>query len=121
MKLPPPPDACRDPLEALRVGRRGWHHHGMRINLITKSKGRPGSASGAFSVSLTIRPACGLPGDYQYETDSASLLRMLHMQTDLPATVLNRFEESLNVQPSTRLLGIELSDRALTEIGYFID
>ena len=70
---------------------------------------------------MTIRPACGLPGDYQYGTDSVALLRMLHKQTDLPASVLDRFEENLNTFATARLLGVELSDRVLTDIGYFVD
>ena len=76
---------------------------------------------GTIPLSLTIRPACGLPGDYQYPTDSAALLRMLHKQKDLPASVLQRSEETLYASSSARLLGMELSDRVLTEIGYFVE
>jgi hypothetical protein len=93
----------------------------MRVNLITQSIAQLQKAPGTFPVSLTIRPACGLPGDYQYETDSVALVRMLHKQTDLPTSVLNRFEENLNTFATARLLGVELSERVLTEIGYFVD
>ncbi len=46
---------------------------------------------------------------------------MLHRQTDLPASVLKRFEDSLFDSPSAKLLGVELSENVLTEIGYFVD
>jgi hypothetical protein len=91
----------------------------MRVNLITQSvASTPGK--GAIPLSLTIKPSCGLPGDYQYLTDSAALLRLLR-ETDLPAAVIQRFEGNLYHSSSARLLGVDLSDRVLTDIGYFID
>jgi hypothetical protein len=93
----------------------------MRVNLITKSSSqiKPGTAS--MPLSLKIRPACGIPGDYEYSTDSTSLIRMLHRQTDLPASVIERFEERMHSAFHAHLLGVELSENVLTEIGYFID
>jgi len=91
----------------------------MRMNLITRSFGGP--PTGPVQLSLTIRPACGLPGDYEYPTDSTSLIRLLRSQTDLPGTVLQRFEEELHSSTSARLLGVELNDTVLTNIGYYID
>lgn len=89
------------------------------MNLITHSSGQP--CIGTIPLSLTIRPACGLPGDYEYPTDSTTLIRLLRAQTDLPGTVLQRFEEDLRTCVTARLLGVELSDTVLTDIGYFID
>jgi hypothetical protein len=91
----------------------------MRMNLITEASGDPGA--GTIPLSLTIRPACGLPGDYEYPTDSTSLIRMLRAQTDLPGTVLQRFEEELRAGSRPKLLGVELSEQVLTNIGYLID
>jgi hypothetical protein len=93
----------------------------MRVNLTTRRSDPCESNIGTIPLSLTIRPACGLPGDYDYPTDSAALLRMLRRQTDLPDTVLRCFEASLRTAASARLLGVELNDSTLTEIGYFID
>jgi hypothetical protein len=93
----------------------------MRVNLITQPSNGLESGAGTIPLSLTIRPACGLPGDYEYPTDSAALLHMLRQQTDLPAHVLQRFEKSLRASAGARLLGVELSDSVLTKIGYFID
>jgi len=93
----------------------------MRVNLITHCSGLSDSGPGSIPISLTIRPACGLPGDYEYPTDSATLLRLLRQQTDLSADVLQRFEKSLRDSVGARLLGVELSDSVLTNIGYFID
>jgi hypothetical protein len=93
----------------------------MRVNLITQSAADCTPVKGALPLSLTIKPACGLPGDYQYATDSAALMQMLHKQTDLPAAVLQSFEVKLWDKLGARLLGVELSERLLTDIGYFID
>lgn len=93
----------------------------MRVNLTTRRCDPSESSIGTIPIWLTIRPACGLPGDYEYPTDSAELLRLLRRQTDLPDTVLQGFEVGLRSPFGARLLGVELSDRVLTEIGYFID
>jgi hypothetical protein len=93
----------------------------MRVNLITNAPAPSISVKGAIPLSLTIKPACGLPGDYEYRTTLASLMQMLRQQTDLPTAVLQRFEGSLWDKFGARLLGVELSDRLLTDIGYFID
>lgn len=93
----------------------------MRVNLITHAPSRFESGAGTIPLSLTIRPACGLPGDYQYKTDSEALLELLRQQTDLPSPILQRFEKDLCAPLGARLLGVELSERVLTDIGYFID
>jgi hypothetical protein len=93
----------------------------MRVNLITQAFTSRVSNTASLPLSLTIRPACGLPGEYEYPTDSASLMRLLKSKTDLPATVLHRFEGELFSKPKAKLLGVELSERVLTEIGYFVD
>jgi hypothetical protein len=93
----------------------------MRVNLITQPSNRFEPEAGTIPLSLTIRPACGLPGDYEYPTDSAALLHLLRKQTDLPAYVLQRFEDDLRARLGARLLGVDLSDSVLTDIGYFID
>lgn len=93
----------------------------MRVNLITHSSGHIEPRTGAIPLSLKIRPACGLPGEYEYATDSATLVWMLRRQTDLPASVIERFEERMFTAFNAHLLGVELSERTLTEIGYFVD
>lgn len=93
----------------------------MRVNLITRPCQNSEPGPGTIPLSLTIRPACGLPGDYECPTDSAALLRLLRQQTDLPAYVLQNFEKDLQAPFGARLLGVDLSDSILTKIGYFID
>ena len=93
----------------------------MRVNLISQASASFVPGMSTVPVTLTIRPSCGLPGDYQYATDSSALLRMLRRETDLPASVIGKFEEKLYEQTESRLLGVELTDRTLTEIGYFVD
>ncbi|RXH58680.1 hypothetical protein GRAN_1990 [Granulicella sibirica] len=46
---------------------------------------------------------------------------MLSAKTDLPSTVLDRFRGQIRTSPKARLLGVELSERLLTDIGYFVD
>ena len=93
----------------------------MRVDLITWPSGRSESGAGTIRLSLTIRPACHLPGEYQCPTDSRALMSLLQQETDLPASVLQRFERSLRAHVGARLLAVELSERVLTDIGYFID
>jgi hypothetical protein len=93
----------------------------MRVNLITQSSAPSTFGKATIPLSLTIRPACGMPGDYQYMTDSAALLEILRQQTDLPSSVIMRFEGDLYTSANARLLGVDLSEHFLTEIGYFID
>jgi hypothetical protein len=93
----------------------------MRVNLITQPSVRSKPCRGKIPLSLTIRPACGLPGDYQFPTDSDALMRLLRKETSLPAPVLERFEGKLGAPIGARLLGVELSESVLTDIGYFID
>jgi hypothetical protein len=93
----------------------------MRVNLITNAPAPITSVKGAIPLSLTIKPACGLPGDYEYRTTLSALMQMLRQKTDLPAAVLQRFEGSMWDKLGARLLGVDLSDRVLTDIGYFID
>lgn len=93
----------------------------MRVNLTTRRTDPCESGLGTIPISVTIRPTCHLPGDYDYPTDSAALLRMLRCQTDLPDYVLQRFEASLRTPSGAQLTGVELSVSILTQIGYFID
>ena len=93
----------------------------MRVNLISQTSTKFAHGATTIPLTLTIRPSCGVPGDYQYTTDSSALLRMLRRETDLPAIVIGKFESKLYDESESRLLGVELNDRTLTEIGYFVD
>jgi hypothetical protein len=93
----------------------------MRVNLFSRPFGGSKTSEGKIPLSLTIRPACGLPGEYQFPTDSEALMLLLRQKTDLAATVLERFEGKLGGPVGARLLRVELSERVLTDIGYFID
>ena len=93
----------------------------MRVNLTIRRTDQCESCLGTIPISVTIQPACRLPGDYDYPTNSAALLRLLRRQTDLPDYVLLGFEASLRTPSGAQLMGVELSESVLTEIGYFID
>ena len=72
-------------------------------------------------LSLTIRSSSGYPGEYQFPTDSEHLMSLLRKQTDLADSVLTRFEEKIMSPNSARLLGVELNEGLLSDIGFFID
>ncbi len=93
----------------------------MRVNLITETAAPARPGAGAIPVSITIRPSCGLPGDYTYRSNSSALLRMLTSKTDLPTSVLRRFEVDVLSSTHAKLLGVEMSEALLTDLGYFID
>jgi hypothetical protein len=92
----------------------------MRMNLNARAVPSHGSDLSEARISLTIRPACSLPGDYSYTTSSDSLRRMLR-QTELPSTVLDRFRNGWYTPKGANLLAVEISEKSLTEIGYFVD
>ena len=71
-------------------------------------------------ISLTMRPAASLPGDYSVTTNTESLRRILR-RSDLPSTVLERFETGIFSPKGAYLPAVELSEQVLTQIGYFID
>jgi hypothetical protein len=71
-------------------------------------------------IVLTLRPACQLPGDYSYTTTRDSLRRLL-LRTDLPSTVLENFETGIWSSKGSNLPGVEISEKTLHEIGYFVD
>jgi hypothetical protein len=102
-----------------------WHAHCiMRMNLNARAvPSQPSDLSDLPEnvILLTVRPACLLPGDYSYTTNSESLLRMLRQKTDLPSTVLDKFELGIQSPKGANLLAVEISERTLTEIGYFVD
>jgi hypothetical protein len=93
----------------------------MRVHL-TAHSGSFGNPTGLSQpVILTVRPACKLPGDYRYTTDNRSLLKLLRQGTELRSSVLENFEQDLQITKAAKLLDVEMSDRVLTEIGYFVD
>jgi hypothetical protein len=50
-----------------------------------------------------------------------ALMQLLRNETNLPVRALNRFEGKLGTLIGAQLLGVELSDNVLTDIGYFVD
>ena len=93
----------------------------MKVNLSARVLPSDESAASSNAVCLTIRPAGSLPGDFSYTTDRRSLLIMLRRQTELRLGTLDDFDKQLSLSKCAFLPRVELSDRALTEIGYFVD
>ena len=92
----------------------------MRMNLRAHVCPSRGSDLSEDRVSLTIRPSASLPGDYSFVTNRDSLRRLLR-RTDLPSTVLEKFESGVYTPKGASLPAVELSEDTLTQIGYFID
>jgi hypothetical protein len=116
-----PVGPIRFPVRAILNGTHTNQDSHMRVNLSTRPMPDSPAHTGTVSLMLTICPACGIPGDYEFQMDSGALMQLLRQQTDLPASVLEIFESKLRVQLGARLLAVELSETVLTDIGYFID
>ena len=91
------------------------------MNLIARHSGSFEEGTACTPLALTLRPACGLPGDYQFKTTSASLMKILRKGTELSLDKLSSFEGEMLSYPQARLMGVEMSEAVLTEIGYFVD
>ena len=92
----------------------------MRMNIRAHAVTSPGSNLWENRITLTLRPAASLPGDCSFITNVDSLRRLLR-RTDLPSTVLERFESGLWSSKGAHLPAVELSEKTLTQIGYFVD
>jgi hypothetical protein len=90
------------------------------MNLVARAVPSRGSDLSEDRVSLTIRPSASLPGDYSFVTNRDSLRRLLR-RTDLPSTVLEKFESGIYSPKGATLPAVELSEETLTQVGYFID
>lgn len=66
------------------------------------------------------KPAALLPGNYCFTTNTESLQRILR-RTDLPSAVLEKFDAGIYTPKGATLPAVELSEKTLTQIGYFID
>lgn len=93
----------------------------MRVNLIARPSDPFKSTAGTIPLTLTVRPARGVSGNYECQMDSGHLMWLLQRQIDLPGYVLEDFEKKLRFPLGTRLLGVDVSDSVLSDIGYFAD
>ncbi len=94
----------------------------MRFRLeATSSLPLPLSRTNNFPLLVTLKPANKIPGSFEYQTDSRSLLRLLHQQTDLSGFALDRFRSELQISRQVSLPAVNLKEDVLREIGYFID
>jgi hypothetical protein len=118
--LPPLLVRAGFPIGGIEMGQHWPHDAHMRVNLSTRPF-RQTSTAGRIPVTLSIRTARGLSGDYECPMDGEALLRMLRQQTDLPGYVLDVFARKLRTPADATLPGVELSETLLTEIGYFVD
>jgi hypothetical protein len=62
-------------------------------------------------------PARPLPWNYSFVTNRDSLRRLLR-RTDLPSTVLEKFESGVFTPKGASLPAVELCEDTLTQIGY---
>lgn len=92
----------------------------MRVSLAALATQHQ-SRSYDIPVSVQVRPSRGMTGEHHYTTDSSSLRNMLKRQTDLSLLAIDRFMTDLRASSTARLSGVELNDRTLKEIGFFVD
>jgi hypothetical protein len=92
------------------------------MNLITDPWGVSRETKEPIPISLTISPSYpSFGGHYRLQIDGMALMQLLRNETNLPVRALNRFEGKLGTLIGAQLLGVELSDNVLTDIGYFVD
>ena len=72
-------------------------------------------------VTVKIRPSCGIPGEHSYMTGSSALRSMLKRNTELSGVMIDGFMTQLKSGVNARLPVVELNDRTLRDIGYFVD
>ena len=92
----------------------------MRVSLAALAS-YPESRSYDIPVAVQVRPSRGMTGEHQYTTSTSTLRNMLKRQTDLSGVAIDRFMTELRSSATARLSGVELSDRTLKEIGFFVD
>ena len=72
-------------------------------------------------LSVTIRPANNLPGSYEYQTDSRTLLQMLRSKTDISGLALSQLEQDLRLCRELKVPAVSMKEELLEELGYFTD
>lgn len=72
-------------------------------------------------LTVQLKPSYGVPGEHSYQTDSFSLRSMLKRHTELSGLAITTFMRQIEEGITARLAGVELNDRVLREIGYFLD
>ena len=92
----------------------------MRVSLAALASHNQ-SRSYDIPVAVQVKPSRGMVGEHHYNTDSSSLRNLLKRQTDLSGVAIDRFMTELRASSTARLSGVEMSDRTLKEIGFFVD
>lgn len=93
----------------------------MRVNLAALPCEQSGFSSHALPITVQIRPSRGMVGEHSYTTDSRSLVGMLERHTDISGGILDGFKTQMKCSLPARLFSVELSDRTLRDIGFFLD
>ncbi len=93
----------------------------MRFNLFAKSSQALMSEHKAIPISLVMKTATGVASTFAFETDSGMLLKMLREEGKLSPYALDLFLEGMRRNRNAPLYGVELSDKALVDVGYLID
>ena len=92
----------------------------MRVSLAALASNHQ-SRSYDIPVAVQVRPSRGMLGEHHYTTNSSNLRSLLKRQTDLSGLAIDRFMTELRSSSSARLSGVEMSDKTLKEIGFFVD
>lgn len=93
----------------------------MRFNLFVKSSQLLLSERQSIPMQLTMKTAHGLQSTFEYATDSTMLLKMLREEGKMSPYALDLFLDGLRRSRNAPLYGVGLSDKALTDLGYFVD
>jgi hypothetical protein len=110
-----------DPTGLFSTSAVTWHAF---LHYANEDQGPRGCSSGSNlsddRITLTLWPAVSTPVDYFFTTNVESLRRLLR-RADLPSAVRESFENGLLNAMSASLPAVEISEKTLTQIGYFVD
>lgn len=93
----------------------------MRFALAAVASDQQTCRSPHIPVTVQIRPSRGVLGEHSYKTDSYALRDMLKRHTALSGLMIDGFMMQVRSGLSARLPAVELNDRTLRDIGYFVD
>ena len=93
----------------------------MRFNLFAKSSQQLTSEKQAIPLSMVMKTATGAASTFEFETNSAQLLKLLREEGTMSPYALDLFLDGMRRDRNAPLYGVSLTDKALTDMGYFID
>lgn len=108
-------------LRGIQGSIESWEDSPMRFALAAVPSDQHTHRVHHLPVTVQIRPSRGVAGEHSYLTNTYALCDMLKRHTELSGLMIDNFMLQLKSGISARFPAIELNDRTLRDIGYFVD